>query len=537
MTTLKSIVLAGSLALAACGGASSPGLIGEATAQSPGIFDQLRNEAFSVSNGSPSDVDALFALLPDGVTASYGDVVFDADSGATTVSGLRFSIDDSPEIALAIETLDLWGVDAARLQSGVETGSAKIIDRVDAKGVSVTGLEEGFQTLTDAYVEGLTEGLALDEDGAAALDFTFESYDLSVEQIILSGLTIHADDVGDAEIEDDGQAAIAAFAKALRSVSFDNAAAFGQVVGFKMTQAGIEQSFDYNIDLTGYAGYDRGDLAYTATRGMTISGLTPFPDFTRIDEFSDDPDAQPPMIAIPVSGYARLQEWKNVRLSKALSYVVRAEAPPLDDTDLWSLGEMRLEEFNYALSGKDFLRMDAATIDLTGFHWLLPSDIEADLSGFAYDFTGIKELLPAIAAEDGPEAAAFAVDLFDILEANNALEFTIDANVSYEVDPETGNGVLNYQTKTRDWLSDTIAIEGQLPSFPAFSAFVDANGGLEGVDGDAFGDFFAAETSFNSASYTLNDLGGLARIFKLVVELAAVAPEDAAELKGFANYT
>lgn len=128
-----------------------------------------------------ADLASLRSLLPKEVSVTWATLNFDAASGATVLTDVKFTPSDMPQIGVGIAELRLWDLDVdflrARMQGQRLEETGQLAKRIDAKSVEVFGLAEmmnsgmgsPYGSPYDVYDDPIPEAPAYDwPDDAAA---------------------------------------------------------------------------------------------------------------------------------------------------------------------------------------------------------------------------------------------------------------------------------------------------------------------------------------------------------------------------------
>lgn len=341
--------------VASCGGDSDDANrnAGKSNAASP-----LEVE-FALKDAAPTDVDALFALLPEDSRPTYESVEFDEAIGATVVTNLRFADADDGE-AVVVERAEFFGVDMDAIES---VRSAEDAD-ADAP------FETIFQKVRLHNIA--SEGL---EDENAELSLTIAGVELDMLKVRRSGL----DGEGD-------EGAVAANAIDLGGLYFQDIAfttkgenaptasfsapdlRFVSLAGGKL-DAIIANDFEYEIWQT-ESSIDALRAAMGPQGAAVVDG--PLRGFIA-------PDNQRAEI--------KSFEWRDIDFSGLMAWGLRDEEPPMTAENLVDLGTFKAVDLVSYIGGKRVASVKETTMSAAEFTWILPSNIRVDTKGAFYDLT------------------------------------------------------------------------------------------------------------------------------------------------------
>ena len=379
------------------------------------------DQAFSLSDASTVDVDALLALLPEDFRPTYGAASFDEKLGATVVTELRLS---PPELNaelgfgdLLIDRIELYGVDADAIDragdvslAAVDAPMDKVFEKIRAFGISATaGDGEDTGPTGGALTIGALEfdrfsirqgGVPNDVDanGLAALFNTFDLGGLYLKDAKFDAETNIALGV----TEDDGAG----------SLSTDQ-----------------ETKFAVSLDDIRFVGVGGGRLGAFLANGVEYEAIQS-PDAIAAALAAAGPQAAL-LINSPLKNFIapgrqtnryKSIEWRDLDLSGLLSYGLRNETPPFDARDLISIGALEVTDAETLINGKRAALVPLSTVSKIDFTWLAPSRIRAESKDAVYDFTAYLE------EGDAPTLNLLKSKGLDNVKADSTLAYDWDAD-------------------------------------------------------------------------------------------------------------
>lgn len=391
------------LALAACGNKE------EGAAQSPSSAAAAKvgsgsplDKPFRLKDAAEVDIDAFFALLPEGKRPTYESARFDSQLGATVLSNLRFSDADDGE-ALLVERAEFYGLDLDaidRIKTATNVTSESPFETVFEKVRLLNLSAEGFDDEKGRFSVGGVEldrlairqgGAKSDGEGEEAARF-FNAIDLSGLYFKDIAIKVSTANTPEAEMK----------APDLRFVG----------LGGGKLQAMIANDMEYRMSYT-----DEAVMAMAASMGPEGSLLLNSPLKNLIA-----PENQRVVM--------KALEWRGVDLSGLMKWGLKGEEPPVSERNLINLGTMKAVDMETYIGAKRAAMVKEATVSAAEFTWLMPSKIRTDTKGATYDFT-------AYATEDQKEALA-------VLKKHGLDKVTGDGYAEWIWNPESGAADLEY---------------------------------------------------------------------------------------------
>lgn len=343
------------LAVPACGKKEKAAPAGPAGAAANVTAGSPLDAPFKLVGGDKIDVDALFALLPEGDRPTYQSATFDSTSGATIVAGLRFADRGGDANGLTIDRAEFYGVDMQaieRVKAGtpkVDATFEKIFEKVRLFGLKPGKTGDG-STMTIGAVEldrlDLRQGgLPKDENGARFFN-AFSLGGLYFQDLLVAKA-------------DDADAAMGLKAPDLRFVG----------IGGGKLDAMIAKDVEYSMQQT-EASRALMANAFGPAGGMFMNSplkafIAPDNQLTKVKSF----------------------EWRGVDLSGWLAYGLKDEKPPLTAKNLINLGTIKAQSIETFIAGKRAQSIGEVSLPSMEFTWLVPSKLRSASKNELHDFS------------------------------------------------------------------------------------------------------------------------------------------------------
>ena len=522
------------LVLAACGGAGG----GD---DFPDGYGALNAPPTFQRDVAPLDMDRALAVLPDGFELNWEEIA--QEGSHTRLTGVELRPDAGAALAFTAQSLDVWGLDLDALETlkagDWVAGETRLVERLDARGLSVSGLEMLYAPLLDEMNAATAPLQALDPEMPDPA-VTLEEYSVTLDRLVLAGLDVHPLEKavdGDAGYAGDRDGlAVQHGAALVRAFELEAAAMTGMQASMSMTQYGATSQMQFAADFTGYRGYSRGDLASADVAGLSFEMEMPMPPPGGFEPGAG-PSADGQMMRLDMAGEAEGYRVSQIAMSNLLDMLAHGVAPPADETDLMSLGLWEVDRLNYTLEGEPWMTMDSAVFDARGFHWLAPADISFEIKGFSYDFAAYMPVLMAAAPEEFEGHEETARKVVAALERHDLTGPYADISGAWKWVPETGMATLDFEQVTHGHSVLRLDADGRLPAWDALAPHLDFSAGEPSAEDSA-----ALEAAFRSASaltameIELSDEGGLDKLFNGAVDVARALPQDIPQVKAFATY-
>ncbi|MEM1390648.1 MAG: hypothetical protein AAGG45_06165 [Pseudomonadota bacterium] len=480
----------------------------------------------TVSDFSTDAFNALAAQLPGDTTFSFSSVT-KGDNGASVVNDFTFTVMvDGIEFGLKADTAEFWGFDGDALTGRLEGTNLdltlRLADRITLTGISSVGFDELGERMMREYNDALVNTIDPSGDVIAPTDLmVIRDYDIRAGKLVLDGLTLDPYEVTFTQDEDigpdsiDGVHLLQAYAAASRAFSLDGLALSN--AEFVMDMAAAEQGMSMNmiIPVTVMSDYKRGDIGYLAYFDNTFDMEGAFP----VEDAGFDNDT----LKLDMQGELKAYEVSDFDLANVYRAVSEWKMPEHTETNFMSLGQWRIEGYSLDFGGETVFNSDLITLDLTEFHWLLPTDISLDIDGFAYELGAIFDSVFEMLSDEEMSADELAQiqTVMTVLGENDldCLCGDFELKASWNEDTgaityfETGNFADLFGGKTEFDLS--IITPAQ-----AAAAITEA------VDERTFEEQFEAAFEFRSFLWQIEDTGGLEALLTVAHEVGEAFPDE-----------
>lgn len=540
--TLAAISLA--LALGACSepsGALKP--VKTTAAALEQRIDALQTAVFTDKSAKEADIKALLAALPADVTVKVASTRFDEASGATILSGVDIASAAHPDAGLAIEEVRVWDLDAkfaiARLKGERLEETARLASRIEAKGISSRGLETLMTPALDAYKEGVAGALsasggtleereAVAAQMAGAMDLNVSKYSLTMSRAILSDVVLRPFAMTPAKVAPDSEWAsilpiLQSYAAWTGAIALDTAAWYDMDAEFAASQGGMPTSVHAKVASAGIRGMRGGDTDFTVVRGLSYTAQTAMP-----GEAPDVP-GRPFAIGFDMDRYTH----EGLRLNKILGYVAQGVMPPRKETNLLSLGVIRYGHQTLRMFDETISETKSGLIDLSGFHWLVPTRIRLEADDISYDIAAVRNamdrLAPAGVAEEDAAARARSDEMIAKLKTYGLDKPSFDAKITWDWNAFTGGAKLGLGGALNQYLKADTALSVDLPSYSQVSDLVpegEQPADAPPVDDGKLATLFEQESKFSAFHLELAEDGDLGRLFQLAHDFGQYGSPD-----------
>ncbi|HVY89359.1 MAG TPA: hypothetical protein VG942_10855 [Hyphomonadaceae bacterium] len=522
MRALKSIMMSAFagvalVTLVACdrGGSGALAPVKTDPAAVEALVTKLGTESFKTDGkGGAADVASVAAALPKDVKVTWGSLNFDAASGATVLTDVKVVPTDMPTIGVNIAELRLWDFDAAfakaRLSGQRLAESGKLARRIQATNMSVFGLETLF---TQALGGDANQGLGT--DGAPQL----KHYSFTVAKMIYDDVQLRPYETMSMPAPKTGGMADASlqmssmgdqFLSVFRSFGVDTSATYDMKADFEMAEGPQDIKFNFGMKSAG-------------TRGMR--GYDNDAGFVRDMSFTASTSGSPSEPAVNFGGKLALATTQDMRMDKLFSYIGKQQVPPRTETNVFSYGLYQAKDLSVNVGGADVFTMGDMSIDARQFYWLVPTNLKFSFNNMSLDMKQIMKLAEQMQAmenpdfADSPEAKAEMEQGMAMIEKLGLSKPSLDFNLGWTWDPTKGDGAIDLGTGLDNFMHTTFNYQGGFPSFKAVSDLIPddvSKANFTGVQSE-----FAKSTTLKSMDLTINDEGGLAKIFQIAAEVMA----------------
>lgn len=502
-------------------------------------IDALQTAAFTDKSAKEADIKALLAALPADITVKVGATRFDAASGATILSGVEVAAASRPDASLVIEEVKVWDLDTAfaiaRLKGERLNDTARLARRIEAKGVSTRGLETLMAPALDAYKNSVAGALTAGGDGseavaaqmAGAMDIDVSKYSFTMSRAILSDVVLRPYAMTPAKIAADSEWAsilpiVQTWAAWSRAVAVDTAAWYDVKADFDASQSGIDTRVQASVASIGVRGMRGGDTDFTLVRGVSYASDMALP-----AETPDQP-AHPVSVSLDMDRYSH----EGLRLNKILGYVADGVMPPRKETSLLSLGIIRYGRQKLGMFGETISETKSGLIDLSGFHWLIPTRIRLEADDVSYDIAALRHAMDRIAPGDPAaqaEADARSDEILAKLKTYGLDKPSFDAKVSWDWNALTGVAKLGLGGALNQYLKTDAALSVDFPSYKQVSDLVpegEQPADAPPMDQGKLATLFEDESKFVGFHLELAEDGDIGRLFELAHDLGQFGSPD-----------
>ncbi len=484
------------------------------------------------------DVEALNALLGEGVRLAFKAAGPDAATGAFKLTGVRLELTgDQPMTLFSADELLLWNADitglAARFEGASPDRTIRVFDRIELSGVRLD--------LHD-YTEAVEESVGTALPVAAASMTGYEPASMEVGRIVLNGLTLHPWTFTETEGEEAGLAAIRLISAAARSFSLDAAVFLDMKISQTFTEPGAPGSLETSYDSQILQGYDRGNIAALLTGKTRLAMSLPVPKPAKpMDEVAEtgaevEAAAASETILLQMDGSTGYAGWTDIRLANLLSWGERGQLPPITQRDLWSFGNYALEDMVFTLAGKPAVSMARFDLQADSFDWFLPTRISWSHEDLAFDLGGVLKAFEPLAGRRPSAGDETSVtEIITVLERSGLSKFSGDGSFELSWNSETGDAFLSSRSQVENLYTDETRLAMRLPRYadlvPAFG-----QNGLT-LDAQLLAEVFASRYALAGGHFTLSDVGLLNALAAAMIEVSRISGKDAPMLAGFAGMT
>tara|TARA_Y100000052_G_scaffold27583_1_gene36846 strand:+ start:64480 stop:66429 length:1950 start_codon:yes stop_codon:yes gene_type:complete len=552
---MSAVLAAGSLA---CGAITAPALAQETVtwtedeANLIAGFEALRTSTPGSALATETSVRALLSNFPDFIAVDIGEIEAEGDGVIFHDISLSMVGEEIP-LGVRIGELRAYGLDDGELTKLAAGETAQVADRIDIREISLYGLEDLMQMATDTYVDQLSEALPQPgEDGDIVLDvpegpdFSINSYDFSIGQLILDGLVWHAAPEGvDEGIvslfgEDgppEGKEAWVLFsplARFYRSFEADTLAYYdaNAALNADVNEDGMQQHMEveFSFPLAASTGISRGDMDLSMSKGVTY--------LFDMNVAGDELDGAD--IPLKMSGSADLSIWQDLKLSKLAGYLERQEVPSSDITDLMSFGRGTIYGERSVMGDEEFYTVGKTSIDLSDWHWFIPEvisfkseDYRLNIGSYLGFIENTMRSVPEVTEDPEAEQMFAMFNSVEDLLAENGLEILdMDIGLNFTWDAESGASSLDMDNDVEKVGAFKLGLGSTtMPYDDARELFLRSvdETSEEPMSGEYFAQAFMMGMAVTDFELMLDDDGGLERAFALAIGISKLIPDEEAE--------
>lgn len=523
---------------------------------------KLAGETFKGTATAAVDFASLRDALPEELAMSWGNLSFDAAANATVVTDLKLTPKEMTTVGISVSELRLYDLDVdllkTRLAGGRLTDTAPLARRIDAKGVSLFGLADTINQLQggmyDSFGDTFPDTFPDDFpqpapeqvnplkfqpgepvtpeviEPAPGDEFDFDSfqpavsierYDVSIGRVIFDDIVLKPYQVAPATLVDPNNYssfdALMPVLQQLAAISqaygIDTAAYLDMKFGFAVTEYGQKMAGDINIAAIGARGLRGGDMD-----GM----------FMRDMKYVASGDIAPGAPPFTFDYNVGLMSAKDFRLGKVFDYFAKGAFPPKTEANLMSLGTWRSEKESMKMGGKEIYAVAETSFDGTGFHWFIPTKLQATGKGVSIDVGAFLDMAAQMGAaaqtaegmvDDGSLAQLQQVR--GLLDKHGLSRPTFNSNFGWNWNANNGDAVLSLGFDGDSLLNVNAKYEGGFPSFKAVADLVPEN--PEETNMAAINNVFMTGTTLKLVELNVQDKGGLPKIYGIIGEFAPVS--------------
>ncbi len=480
----------------------------------------LKADAFNMAPAANPNIDAIIEAMPGLVSISYDEQLTDR-SGATVLRGLKLAPAMMPTIGFEVGELRVWGLDGdlavARLNGQRLDETASLARRVEATNTTLYGLET---------VISMVMMMAANEPELAGL--TFDGYNFSIGKIVYDDLVLRpfAMDAKTPEMLDEaGQffPYLQQFAALNRSFAADTVATYDMTADFSFSLDGVANTGSLAMDLAGARGQRGADVDQSIGRGFRYSIDLPS---------AAEASGQPLSMSASVDSVSS----KGVRLDRVYDHLARGVMPDRNSPGLLSLGVTEFAGESISFNGKEVYTIGGGTMDLSEFHWFIPTKASFSTSNAVYDIKGLMDWVQETQGDSFDAEEAEMINNILAAAANYGLDKpSFDGVFGWNWDAASGAGVVDIDFGVDDFMRFNLDFSGILPDFNSVSALIPDD--LDQTDEEGLETLFETNTKFSSFNFDIIDEGGLDKGFALAIDVAKLMPEDNSSAAMLRNQT
>jgi hypothetical protein len=503
--------------------AAEPAPARPAVAAAEALFAQV--ESRPTKSASEFDPAAFNTALGGATKLTYAAVARDPATGATRLTDVRFDLlGDDPRLLFKAKEMLVWGADTpgmiARFGGKNLDRTIRLFDRLELTGVELP-TDDTSNVLRDAFT-----GELLDTGETQVL-----SGKMTVGRFVMGGVTLHPWTHKEVKGEEEGIAAVRLVSAMARNISVESIAFYDTQTEETVLEGGTRAEMSAFYDRQILIGYDRGNLARSASTGTTFTF-----DMNMPATAATATEAATPAMKTKITGAAAYSDMSGFRFAKLLEYGERGEMPPITERDLWSIGTFSVSDAHMAFDGKRLLEVGQFDMNMDKFAWFIPERISfahkdaslniADMIAWADSIEPLDE-----AGDTGPTVK----EILAMLERTGLTKLSGDGNFALTWDSQTGTTRLESNGQTDDLYADETRFEIHLPSYaqliPAF--------GKDGKtpDDKALTALFEKEFKLVGGHFAVTDGGLLDKLSLLTIEVAKMDAGKDPMLATFADST
>jgi hypothetical protein len=400
------VVASGSIALACSAPSSAPPQTAAPTPLSiEQRFAKATPAALAGQDGYRAVAESLRAIAP----LKFGTLT--DETGGAVARDVVMLFGDNLDAGLKISEMRVYGAGA---------GGA-VAARIELRGVASFGLAGLSEKMLRRQFGGMLDVLP---DAAKSVDMeaelesasTISRHDMGAALIAIDGLRLAAPAPAKPVAEKKGVLALFSGYEFLRDVAFD-ALMVRDWRGELDTGAGAaRQSSAFEMGAMSAAGFRGGDFDLYHASAIHYEAKSPLSPGQGAVDFVYD-----------VAGF----EMRGVRFARMLAALRDGALPPSGETDIISLGVMRMFGEKASVGGAPLYSAGETEVDMRKFHWLAPTHIRARGEDVVYHADGFMKL----AGQPGDVKTA---SRFAVLSRRGLLPVRLDYDFAYDWTPQTG---------------------------------------------------------------------------------------------------
>lgn len=503
------------------------------------LVARLTSEPFKGKATAAADIAAVRDLLPKDVALTWGNLSFEAATGATLLTGVKLSPAGMDSVGIGIDELRLYDFDAelakARLSGQRLSETAALARRIDATGVRLFGLADLMNTSMPAVEETGDEAEVepQDCDAEAGADCEpapvepdasdepvapegdnfqtqFEKLEVGYGRVIFDDVVLRPYEMTPAKAGADPNDPLAELMPLLqpivavsRSFGVDAVAMLDLKADVAMNEMGQNVAVSAGVKAMGFRGMRGGDLDAGFMRDLSY----------RIAGGDGTPEVQ---TSISLYGV------EDIRLDKLYAYLAKGQFPARTDADLLSAGRWNSENEAWKIGGFDVYSVGESQLDARKFHWFIPTDIKASGKNISINVGNILRLGEKMDASVGVGGLK---PMIAVLEKYGMDKPVMNYNLGWNWNATSGDAQLELGFGAEKMMQFNTRYEGGFPSFSAVSALVPED--VTKTDEAAITKLFDTKSTLKLVDFTVTDSGGLDKIFNLLADMGpAIAEAD-----------
>ena len=517
------------------------------------LVAKLTTESFKGKATAAADIAAVRDALPKEVSLTWGNLSFDAATGATVLTQVKFTPNGMPEVGVNIDELRLYDFDAelakARLTGLRLTETAPLASRIDMKGVALFGMAAMLnQTVeTQAPVEAIApvepetvppvDGATPDgwppssepsfEFDESMFQTSFDKFDFSFGRVIINDIVLRPYEMtpapagsGMTQMYGAGSEFFQQYIAVMRSVGIDAYAAHDLKADLGMTQMGQKMSMSFAAKTMGARGQRGGDLDASFVRDVNML----------FDSPAGSVMQTPAMNFQYAIGYMGMED---TRFDKLYAHMAKGTMPPRTETDVMSYGLLTLQDQALKVGGREIMTVGESTLDARKFHWFIPTEIKASAKNAVIDFAAITQMggefaatMATLAPEDAepgfvsppttPDFAALAA----LMEKHGLAKPNMNFNFGWNWNATSGDAKIDLGFGGDKLMQVDMKYEGGFPSFKAVSDLIPDD--PMQMNEEAVANLFDQKSTLKLIDINVADNGGLTKMFDFAAEVGPI---------------